>query len=130
MSSQMRSIAGALVVAGAMLAVAIGFRIANAYGAEIDHDTRTRVVTAMFGLMVAWFGNMIPKTVTPLEQLRCDPARYEARQRRAGWAFVLAGIGWSLSWLLLPAPAAMPMALLLLMFGTVAGVLPFKPARP
>ena len=130
MSTSMRSAAGAIAVALATVAVAIGLRVANAYGAEIDHETRTRIVTAMFGLVIAWSGNMMPKTLTPLARLRCDPARYQARVRRAGWAFVLAGLGWSLSWLVLPMPAALPMAMLLLMFGTVAGVLPLDfPAR-
>jgi hypothetical protein len=92
--------------------------------------TRTRGLNAMFGLFVAWSGNTIPKTPTPLGPLRCDPARYQARLRRAGWAFVLAGIRWPLSWLRLPMPAAMPMAVLLLMFGAVAGIVPFTPARP
>jgi hypothetical protein len=125
----MRSIAGALAVGGATLAVAIGFRVANAYGVAIDHEVRTRVVSAMFGLIVAWSGNMVPKTLTPLARLRCDPARYQARQRRAGWAFVLAGLGWSVSWLILPMPIALPVAMLLLMFGTVAGVVPLTPVR-
>ena len=80
----------------------------------------------MCGLIVAWSGNTIPKTLTPLEQLACDPARHQARLRRAGWAFVLAGLGWALSWLLLPIAAALPMAMLLLMFGTLAGVLPLN----
>ena len=130
MSTSMRSAVGAIAVASATVAVAVGLRVANAYGMAIDHETRTRIVTAMFGLVVVWSGNMMPKTLTPLAQLRCDPAHYQARVRRAGWAFVLAGLGWSLSWLLLSMPAAMPMAMLLLMFGTLAGVLPLTfPAR-
>jgi hypothetical protein len=124
-SSTARHLIGAFAIAGLTLAVALAFRYAKASGV-VDPETSTRVVTAFFGLIVAWSGNMMPKTLTPLARMRCDPARSQARQRRAGWAFVLAGLGWSVSWLVLPLPAAMPISMLLLMFGAVAALLPFN----
>lgn len=123
--STARHLVGAFAIAGLTLVVAIAFRYAKDHGV-VDPETSTRVVTACFGLIVAWSGNMMPKTLTPLARMRGNPARCQARQRRAGWAFVLAGLGWSVSWLVLPLPMAMPMSMLLLMFCAVAGLLPFN----
>ena len=126
-STTARSVVGALGLAGLTLAVALAFRYAKARGLVTDPEISTRVVTALYGLIVAWSGNMMPKTLTPLARMRCDPARHQVRQRRAGLAFVLAGIGWSVSWMVLPLPAAMPVSMLLLMFAATAALVPFKP---
>ena len=65
----------------------------------IDGDTVTRVVIGMNGLMIASFGNRLPKSVVP-----SDCAR---RARRvAGWSLVLSGLVYAGLWAFAPIPVA------------------------
>ncbi len=52
---------------------------------------------AIAGLFVAFMGNALPKTLTPLSRLQCDPGRVQAFQRFAGWTWVLAGVGYAIA---------------------------------
>ena len=61
----------------------------------IDSDTVTRVVFATNGLMIAWYGNRIPKSIVPSAQAR------EA-QRVAGWSMVLSGLTYAGLWAFAP----------------------------
>ena len=47
-----------------MIALALGATFARKLG-YIDGDTVTRVVIGMIGLMIAYYGNRMPKTVVP-----------------------------------------------------------------
>ena len=59
-----KEIAGSLAWAGAILAVALAATAAHRLG-FVDRDTVTRVVIGINGLMIAWFGNRIPKRFAP-----------------------------------------------------------------
>ena len=63
---------------------------------------------AILGLFIAFTGNTLPKTLTPLSRLRCDPSRMQAVQRIAGWTWMLAGIGYAFVWLVAPIEVAKP----------------------
>lgn len=78
--------------------VALAAKFANAQG-YIDSDTMLRVV-AMNGLMIAWYGNRMPKTVAP---------SIHARQvtRFAGWVFVISGLVYAGFWAFAPIQQAM-----------------------
>jgi hypothetical protein len=65
----------------------------------IDGDTVTRVVIGMTGLMIASFGNRIPKTFVPNSFAR------QAR-RVAAWSLVLSGLVYAGLWALAPIPVA------------------------
>jgi hypothetical protein len=65
----------------------------------IDADTVTRVVTGANGLMIAWFGNRLPKAFVPSACAR--------RARRvAGWSLVLSGLVFAVLWAFAPIPLA------------------------
>ena len=58
----------------------------------------------ILGAFIVATGNALPKTLTPLSVLRCDPApaRAQALHRFAGWAWVLTSPALSVAWLALP----------------------------
>lgn len=65
----------------------------------IDGDTVTRVVIGLTGLMIASFGNRMPKTFVPSACAR------QAR-RVAAWSLVLSGLIYAGLWALAPIPVA------------------------
>lgn len=102
-----------------ILVCSLAVKLLAALGAMGSEDLSRRVSMAILGLLVAFGGNAIPKTLTPLAQLRCDPALVQAMQRRAGWTFVLSGLGYTVAWLVLPIAVAEPVSLCLLLGGTL-----------
>ena len=65
----------------------------------VDADTVTRLVIGLTGLMVASFGNRLPKTFVPSSRAR------QAR-RVAGWSLVLSGLVYTGLWAFAPIPIA------------------------
>jgi hypothetical protein len=65
----------------------------------VDGETVTRVVIGLTGLMIASFGNRLPKTFVP----SC-----KARQARrvAAWSLVLSGLVYAALWAFAPIPVA------------------------
>jgi hypothetical protein len=64
------------------------------------------------GLVLAFIGNSIPKTITPLSELHCDPVKVQAFQRWSGWIWLVAGLGFTAVWLLAPLDTAAPLSML------------------
>jgi hypothetical protein len=83
---------------GSIAAVAIGATLARKLG-YIDADTVTRVVFGSIGLMVAGFGNRIPKAFVASAQAR-------RAKRVAGWSMVLSGLIYAGMWIFAPIPVA------------------------
>jgi hypothetical protein len=65
----------------------------------IDADTVTRIVMGANGLMIAWFGNRLPKAFVP-------SACAQRARRVAGWSLVLSGFVYGLLWVFAPIPLA------------------------
>ena len=65
----------------------------------IDHDTTTRVVIGLNGLMIAWIGNRMPKAVAP-------NACNRQVKRLGGWSMVLSGLVYAGLWAFAPIPVA------------------------
>jgi len=83
---------------GGMIALALGATFARMLG-YIDGDTVTRVVIGMNGLMIAYYGNRLPKSVVP-----------SACARQAMWvggcAMVLSGLVYAGLFAFAPIPVA------------------------
>ena len=81
-----------------ILVVALVASFARKLG-YVDSETVTRVVIGLSGLMIASFGNRMPKTFVPSA---C------ARQvtRVASWSFVLSGLVYAALWAFAPIPVA------------------------
>lgn len=103
-----------IATAGVILAISLGAKLAGALGAAQYGDMALRATMAIVGAFLAVTGNAIPKTLTPLATLHCDPAKVQAVQRRAGWIWTLAGLAVAMVWLTLPVNQALAMTFLFL----------------
>ena len=66
----------------------------------IEAETVTRLVLGATGLMVAWFGNRMPKTFVP-------SARARQAQRVGGWSMALSGLAYAGLWAFAPFDVAL-----------------------
>ncbi|MFQ5525170.1 MAG: hypothetical protein ACE5GX_02805 [Thermoanaerobaculia bacterium] len=131
----MMSIRNALIFA----ALIISFSLALAFAVNLDFidvATSERAQGVVLGLVLVICANLVPKTLEPLSA-RCDPSTQQALQRFSGWTLVLAGLGYSLAWLVLPIERARIPAMAIVAVGVVlvAGRLAWaltkrQPARP
>jgi hypothetical protein len=114
------AIRSAVVFSGLILAISLGMKLALVLGAVTDADLSRRATMVILGVFFAFTGNGMPKTLTPLAAMRCDPARVQAFQRFAGWTWVLTGLAFAGVWLLLPLGLAKPVSVIVLMSGMLA----------
>lgn len=66
---------------------------------HVDHDTVTRIVLGATGLMVAWFGNMMPKRFVPSALAR-------KVHRVGGWSMAVSGLIYAAAFATLPIQTA------------------------
>jgi len=111
----------ALFFASLMLIFSLSFAAASSLDL-FDPDGRT-IVSNTYGLLMGavliFMGNYIPKRLPPLDEARYDIVKVQVLQRFAGWAFVVAGIGYALAWLILPTTPANIVATGLTLLATV-----------
>lgn len=98
----------AIAIAALLLAVPLCTHLARALGwlAAGDGDLSSRLFGIAGGLILATYGNFIPRQLERYDPAKGDPARWQKMQRRAAWAFVLAGLACAVIWALLPVKAA------------------------
>lgn len=82
-----------------IIAVALAATFARNSGL-IDGDTVTRIVLGVTGLMVAWYGNRMPKSVAP------SAAALQV-SRVGGWSMAVSGLVYAGLWAFAPMPAAL-----------------------
>ncbi|WP_457421690.1 hypothetical protein [Roseateles sp. P5_E7] len=87
-----------LAWAGGLIALALCMTQARKLG-YVDGDTVTRVVIAMNGLMIAWYGNRMPKRFFPHELAR-------KVNRLGGWSITISGLVYVALWAFAPIPVA------------------------
>ncbi|MFZ5551393.1 MAG: ammonium transporter [Pseudomonadota bacterium] len=93
-----KDVKGSLAWAAGLIGLALAATGARHMG-WVDGDTATRLVVGANGLMVAWYGNRMPKAFVP-------SARARQITRFAGWAFVLSGLAYAGLWAFAPIPVA------------------------
>jgi hypothetical protein len=81
-----------------IVVLALAASAARSAGA-IDSDTVTRLVIGANGLMIAWYGNRMPKLFAPTEAAR-------RVQRVGGWAMFLSGTVYATLWAFAPMQVA------------------------
>lgn len=81
-----------------IIVLALGLSAARSAG-HIDHDTVTRIILGATGLMVAWFGNMMPKRFVPSTAAR-------RVHRVGGWSLVVSGLIYAAAFAFLPIQTA------------------------
>jgi hypothetical protein len=60
----------------------------------------------MTGALVVFYSNYVPKKLTPLAAMRCNPATEQALRRFAGMSMVLGGVAYMLVWMFAPLGSA------------------------
>ena len=95
-----RSVITGIIIACVLLGAAALLKAAQHAGL-IDPDSSTRVVQAMMGLVVAFYGNFVPKSVGRMRSV-AGQRRMQKALRVSGWAFVLAGLAYAALALLAP----------------------------
>lgn len=111
------TIPGALVVAAVILAVAYGL------GLAVDRNLVSAILAerlqhALMGGVLVLVGNFMPKTGNKPSEANCHPPEAHLVKRLSGWALVLAGVGYSLTWLVAPISVA-PVLSMVLVGGAV-----------
>lgn len=98
----------AVAVSAALVAVPLVTQLAKALGwiGPGDGDLSSRLFGIAGGLILAAYGNVIPRQLDRYDPVKRDPARWQRLQRRAAWAFTLAGLACALVYTLLPVRAA------------------------
>ncbi|MDZ4364738.1 ammonium transporter [Brevundimonas sp.] len=86
----MTSIKSSLIWAGGIIALALASSFAQSQG-YIDDDASARIVLGATGLMIAWFGNQMPKTFVPSAGAR-------SVNRVAGWSLAISGLIYAVLW--------------------------------
>ena len=84
---------------GGILALALVASFARHQG-YIDHDTTTRIVLGATGLMIASFGNRMPKRMVP-------NARARQATRVGGWSLAISGLIYAGLWAFAPLNVAL-----------------------
>ena len=93
-----KDLIGSLAWGGGIIALALGMTFARQMG-YVDGDMVTRVVIGMNGLMIAWFGNRMPKAFVPSTLAR-------KVHRVGGWSLVLSGLVYAGLWAFAPIQTA------------------------
>lgn len=81
-----------------IVVLALGLSSARSAG-HVDHDTVTRIVLGATGLMIAWFGNMMPKRFVPNALAR-------KVHRVGGWSMAVSGLIYAGAFAVLPIQTA------------------------
>lgn len=93
-----KDLTGSLAWGVGILLLALGASYARKQG-HLDGDTVTRLVIGANGLMIAWFGNRMPKAFVPSVWAR-------RVHRVGGWSLVLSGLVYAGLWAFAPIPVA------------------------
>jgi len=93
-----KDLVGSFAWGGGILVLALCASLARKLG-YMDSETVTRLVVGMNGLMIAWWGNRMPKTFVPSAAAR-------QLRRVAGWSLVLSGLVYAGLWAFAPVSVA------------------------
>ena len=85
----------------------------------LGQELSGRLLGVLMGMVVAAYANTAPKALTPLVQMRCDPAAEQRIRRFAGWTLTLGGVAYAAAWLVAPYASAGPVATTLLAIALV-----------
>lgn len=102
----------ALAWGGGILLLALGAKFAFNHG-YIDRDTMLRLVVGINGLMIVYYGNLVPKAVAPNANVR-------QVMRLSGWSQVLSGLVYAGVWAFAPIPLAVTIGTAAVAAGLVA----------
>lgn len=94
-----RDVMRSLAWAGSIIGLALASNFAEQQG-YIEGDMPGRIVLGATGLMIAWYGNRLPKTLAPSASTR-------QVNRVAGWSLALSGLVYAVLWAFAPFQVAL-----------------------
>ena len=97
-----------LIVAATLIGVSLALTLAPP--SLMTKDLKLRIIGIVMGMVVVLYANAIPKALTPLARMTCDPAAEQRLRRFTGWTFALGGMAYALCWMFLPVSLALPIA--------------------
>ncbi len=90
----------ALIIAAAILGVSALLKLMSPE--YISEDLSRRLLGVLLGVAVMLYANAVPKALTPLARMRCNPATEQSLRRFTGWSLTLGGLMYSVTWLVAP----------------------------
>jgi hypothetical protein len=99
-----RQLIPGIATAGLLIASAAAVKIVERAG-MLGGDAAIRAAQVMFGLIVAYTGNQMPKRVGEWRSQAAE-GRIQSALRVGGWSFALAGLGYAAAWMIAPAALA------------------------
>ena len=94
-----KDLTGSIAWGGGLIVLALAATLAHRLSV-VDGDTATRIVMSAIGLMVAWYGNRMPKQFVP------DACARQAN-RVGGWSMALSGLVYAGLWAFAPHSVAL-----------------------
>lgn len=110
-----RHILNSLVLAGLMLGAAAVLKYAD-HAHMIGADTSTRGLGVMMGLVLAFIGNFMPKSVPASRGATLAGGRWQSALRIGGWSFTIAGLAYAVVWAFAPLAMANLVSTVLVVF--------------
>lgn len=98
-----RPMLASLVFAGLFVIGALALKYASARHL-VSGDVPMRGYQVLMGLMIAFYGNVIPKNLPRFRE--GQSSRIQSLQRTSGWLFTLAGLGYAAIWVGAPLAVA------------------------
>ena len=96
-----KSIGGGLAIAAFILAAAKSLQYAQA-GELIEPEMARRTMHVIIGLVLAFYGNYMPKRIGPSRSAACAITRSQMALRVGGWSMTLAGLTYAGLWAFAP----------------------------
>lgn len=106
------SISRALIVAGLFLGVSLALTFLSP--GHLSPEAASRSLGVLMGALVVVYSNAVPKALSPLVRIRCDPAAEQAIRRFTGWTLTMGGMAYMAVWLMAPYDIAAMLAASLL----------------
>jgi len=93
-----------VAVAAVLITLALVLVYARAKGLldKGDGSPAVRIFGVVTGLVLAYYGNVIPKRSACVDPLSASAARRQRLLRFSGWVFTLAGVAYAAIWALAP----------------------------
>jgi len=111
-STASSQIGRALIIAAGILAVSALLKLMSPE--YISEELSRRLLGVLLGAAVLLYANAVPKALTPLARMRCNPATEQSLRRFTGWSLTLGGLMYALAWLFAPITSASTISAILL----------------
>lgn len=108
-----KPVIASLVLSAVFLGVTFALKIAERNGL-IGADVGDRGFMILIGLVVAGYGNVVPKQLKRPRETIAAEMRMQTALRVCGWTMTLAGLAFAGAWTVLPESVAAPVSMLAL----------------